>query len=149
LIPHVRWLGVTAIENELQYAGRPPNLPPTTIDLENALPAFRLAVFAAFAVLAAPLSTPRADEPPVIQLTLKDHRFVPAEVHVPSGKAVILRVTNEDDTADEFDSTALKVEKVIVAKGYGLVRLRPLSPGRYPFMGEFHPDTAQGVVIAE
>jgi hypothetical protein len=29
------------------------------------------------------------------------------------------------------------------------VRLRPLDPGRYPFMGEYHEDTAQGVVIAE
>ncbi len=30
-----------------------------------------------------------------------------------------------------------------------VVRLRPLGLGRYPFMGEFHADTAQGVVIAE
>ncbi|MGA7373007.1 MAG: hypothetical protein WBW37_10370 [Methyloceanibacter sp.] len=29
------------------------------------------------------------------------------------------------------------------------MRLRPLDPGRYPFMGEYHSDTAQGVVIAE
>jgi len=29
------------------------------------------------------------------------------------------------------------------------VRLRPLSPGRYPFMGEYHSQTAQGVVVAE
>jgi hypothetical protein len=31
----------------------------------------------------------------------------------------------------------------------GNVRLRPLKPGRYPFMGEYHSSTAQGVVIAE
>jgi heme/copper-type cytochrome/quinol oxidase subunit 2 len=82
-------------------------------------------------------------------LTLKDHRFTPAEVHVPVGKPVILRITNEDDTADEFDSTALQVEKVVAAHAYATVRLRPLGAGRYPFMGEFHPDTAQGVVISE
>jgi hypothetical protein len=29
------------------------------------------------------------------------------------------------------------------------VRLRPLAPGRYPFAGEYHSDTAQGVMIAE
>jgi len=29
------------------------------------------------------------------------------------------------------------------------VRLRPLGPGRYLFLGEFHEDTAQGAVIAE
>jgi hypothetical protein len=38
---------------------------------------------------------------------------------------------------------------VIVGGAYGTVRLRPLGPGRYPFMGEFHSDTAQGVVVSE
>jgi hypothetical protein len=49
----------------------------------------------------------------------------------------------------EFDSSALKVEKVIVGGTYATIRLRPLGPGRYPFMGEFHSDTAKGVVISE
>ncbi len=47
------------------------------------------------------------------------------------------------------NSSALKVEKVIAGGGEGSVRLRPLDPGRYPFMGEYHADTAKGVVIAE
>jgi len=38
-----------------------------------------------------------------------------------------------------------------VARGQrtGIVRLRPLAPGRYPFEGEYHADTAQGVVVAQ
>ena len=56
-----------------------------------------------------------ADDPAQIKVTLKDHRFEPAEIHVQTGKPTILIVTNEDDTADEFDSTALRVEKVIAA----------------------------------
>jgi hypothetical protein len=68
---------------------------------------------------------------------------------VPQGKPVILTIRNQDATPEEFDSTALHIEKVIVGGTYGTVRLRPLGPGRYPFMGEFHPDTAQGVVISE
>ena len=80
---------------------------------------------------------------------LNHHRFEPAEIHVPVGTPVILFVTNEDDTAEEFDSSALKVEKVIAAGHYAAIRLRPLGPGRYPFMGEFHADTAQGVVVSE
>jgi heme/copper-type cytochrome/quinol oxidase subunit 2 len=91
----------------------------------------------------------RADEPPTIAVTIKDHRFTPAEIHVPTGKPVVLRITNQDATVEEFDSTALKVEKVIAAGQYGTVRLRPLGPGRYPFMGEYHADTAQGVVVSE
>ena len=90
-----------------------------------------------------------ADEPAQIKITLKDHRFEPAEIHVPTGKPTILFVTNEDNTAEEFDSTALQVEKVIAAGHYATIRLRPLGPGRYPFMGEFHSDTASGVVVSE
>jgi hypothetical protein len=54
-----------------------------------------------------------------------------------------------DGAAEEFDSAALKVEKVVPGHESGSVRLRPLAPGRYPFMGEYHADTARGVVIAD
>jgi hypothetical protein len=90
-----------------------------------------------------------ADDLPIITVTIKDHRFTPSEIHVSQGKPVVLKVTNEDATPEEFDSMALKVEKVIVGGTYGLIHLHPLGPGRYPFMGEYHPDTAQGLVISE
>jgi hypothetical protein len=93
--------------------------------------------------------TARADEPVTIDVTLKDHRFSPSEIHVPTGKPAVLKIRNEDSTAEEFDSSALKVEKIVPAGASASVRLRPLGPGRFPFMGEFHPDTAQGVVISE
>jgi hypothetical protein len=91
----------------------------------------------------------RADDAGGIDVTIKDHRFTPAEIHVKAGQPAILNVTNEDATAEEFDSDALKVEKVIAGGGKGTVRLRPLDAGRYPFSGEYHSDTAKGVVIAE
>jgi plastocyanin len=84
-----------------------------------------------------------------ITVTIKDHKFDPAEIHVPAGKPAVLTIKNEDGSVEEFDSSALKVEKVIAGGGEGSVRLRPLDPGRYPFMGEYHAETAQGVVIAE
>jgi plastocyanin len=90
-----------------------------------------------------------AEDPVQFDVSLKDHRFQPAEIHVPAGKAVILKVTNLDTTAEEFDSSALKVEKIITAGKYATIRLRPLAQGKYPFAGEFHPQTASGVVIAE
>ena len=89
------------------------------------------------------------EEPPTLNISLKDHRFDPPEVHVQAGKPTILIVTNHDSTAEEFDSSALKIEKIIAAGHYATIRLRPLSPGRYPFVGEFNPATAKGVVIAE
>jgi hypothetical protein len=46
-------------------------------------------------------------------LVIRDHKFEPAEIRVPAGKRVSIYVSNEDATPEEFDSTALKVEKVI------------------------------------
>jgi plastocyanin len=84
-----------------------------------------------------------------IEVEIKDHRFAPAEIHVPARQPVTLHITNHDPLAEEFDSTALKIEKVIAGGQDGTVRLRPLDPGRYPFIGEYHSDTAQGVIVAE
>lgn len=84
-----------------------------------------------------------------VEIILKDHRFTPAEIHIPAGKRTQLLVKNQDRTSDEFNSTALKVEKVIAGGRESVVRLQSLDAGRYPFIGEFNPETAQGVVIAE
>ena len=91
----------------------------------------------------------RAEEPSAIDVAIKDHRFTPSEIHVPAGEPATLNIKNEDAQAEEFDSSALKIEKVIGGNSQGTVRLRPLDPGRYPFMCEYHSDTAQGVVISE
>jgi len=90
-----------------------------------------------------------AADPPQIKITLKDHKFDPAEIHVKAGQPTVLVVTNQDTTPEEFDSSALHVEKVIVGGHYGVINLHPLAAGRFPFMGEFHPGTAKGVVISE
>ena len=84
-----------------------------------------------------------------LTLTIKDHKFTPSEIKVPANKRVQLTVVNDDTTPEEFDSHALKVEKVVPGKSKGIVRIGPLKPGRYPFVGEYHESTAKGVVIAE
>lgn len=100
-----------------------------------------LAAFIAFAPALA-----RADD---ITLTIKDHKFTPAEIKVPANKRVQLTVINDDATPEEFDSHDLKVEKVVPGKSKGIVRIGPLKPGRYNFIGEYHEATAKGVVVAE
>jgi plastocyanin len=82
-------------------------------------------------------------------ITIKDHKFEPAELKVPANKRITLTVINNDATPEEFESKKLKVEKVIPGKSKAVVRFGPLEPGRYEFVGEFHEDTAKGVVIAE
>jgi plastocyanin domain-containing protein len=82
-------------------------------------------------------------------LTIKDHKFTPEELKVPANQRVVITVVNDDPSTEEFDSKALKVEKVIPGNSKATVRIGPLAPGRYPFIGEFHEATAKGVVIAE
>ena len=82
-------------------------------------------------------------------LTIKDHKFTPEELKVPANKRVVITVVNDDATAEEFESSVLKVEKVVAGNSKATVRIGPLAPGRYPFIGEFHEATAKGVVIAE
>ena len=82
-------------------------------------------------------------------LTIKNHQFSPTEIKVPANQRVTITVINEDATPEEFDSSALKVEKVVAGKSKGVVRIGPLKAGRYPFIGEYNEATAKGVVVAE
>jgi plastocyanin len=112
---------------------------------------FRFVSFAAGTGLALLLAmdAAAAEDAVQIEVTLKDHRFSPAEIRVPAGKPAVINLHNQDPTAEEFDSTALGVEKVVAGGRSGIVRLRPLEAGRYAFTGEYHAETAQGVVIVE
>lgn len=82
-------------------------------------------------------------------LTLRKNRFVPAQITVPANKKVKLVIVNEDSTPEEFESHELNREKIVTGKGKIIVWVGPLKPGKYPFFGEFHMDTAQGVLIAK
>ena len=82
-------------------------------------------------------------------LTIKDHQFHPTELVVPAGTKVKLRIDNQDSTPEEFDSYLLNREKVIAAHSTAAIFIGPLTPGRYPFTGEFHQATAQGVIVAQ
>jgi hypothetical protein len=53
------------------------------------------------------------------------------------------------DTADEFESGDLNREKLVAPGQTVTVFLKPLSPGEYKFFGDFHQDTAQGVMVAK
>ena len=90
-----------------------------------------------------------AASPPEYTLTLRQHRFVPAQLTIPANTKVKLVIVNEDSTPEEFESHELNREKIVTGKGKITVWVGPLKPGRYPFFGEFHMDTAKGVLIAK
>ena len=113
------------------------------------MPSIRFSTYLFAAALSIfPLSV-HADEPFALDLTLKDHVFDPPELKAPAGKDIAIRLKNEDDSFEEFDSDALRTEKIVTAKGKVTIKLKPLPAGRYPFRGEYHDATAQGVLIVE
>lgn len=84
-----------------------------------------------------------------IDLHLRDHKFFPKTIKIPSQRKVRLTIHNDDPTIEEFESHDLKREKVILAKSHTVIILAPLKKGIYKFFGEFHEDTAQGELIVE
>jgi plastocyanin len=96
---------------------------------------------------AAPESVATSDRRFVV--VIKDHKFNPAELDVPANTKFELLVVNEDSTPEEFESHELNREKIVTGGGMITVLIGPLKPGRYPFFGEFHMDTAQGALIAK
>lgn len=106
----------------------------------------RLSLFAV--VAACGLATSSFAQAPIV-VHLKNHRFTPNVIKVKANQPSMIMLFNDDDTADEFDSSSLKIEKVVAGHNKGAIRVRALAPGKYPFMGEYHAATAQGMVISE
>jgi plastocyanin domain-containing protein len=86
--------------------------------------------------------------PPEFTLTIKDHRFEPAEIVVPAGQKVRLVVENRDPTPEEFESYSLNREKIVPGNGKIVLFVGPLEPGKYEFFGEFNMATARGWLVA-
>ena len=101
---------------------------------------------AAALALLAPMAA-RAENP--FMLMLHNHRFEPERIEVPANVKFKLMVKNTDDTAEEFESTALNREKLVAPGQTVTIFLGPLSPGDYKFFGDFHQDTAKGVLVAK
>jgi plastocyanin len=83
------------------------------------------------------------------KLAIHEHKFDPPELTVPAGTKIKLTVQNQDATPEEFESNELNREKIVVGKGTITVFLGPLEAGRYPFFGDFHQETAQGVLVVK
>jgi plastocyanin len=82
-----------------------------------------------------------------LKLQLKDHLFSPTTLYVPAGEKIKLVIDNQDNTPEEFESFSLNREKVILGQKKAVVFIGPLEPGEHPFFGEYHPDSARGVII--
>jgi plastocyanin len=62
-----------------------------------------------------------------VTLTINNHRFTPAEIHVKANTPTTVTLINNDSATEEFDSTSLKIEKVVAGHTTGTMRWRPFS----------------------
>jgi plastocyanin len=106
---------------------------------------------AAFALMTGPCTIvpALAQDSTELTLTVKDHKFDPAQLEAPAGKQIVLRVKNLDPTPMEFESKSLRVEKVLGGNTEAVVTIRPQKAGRYDFFDEFHESTTKGVLIVK
>jgi len=88
----------------------------------------------------------RADDLVTLSITIKDHKFDPAELHAPAGKPIAIRVKNLNNIVSEFESSDLHFEKIVPVGSEATIYVRPLAPGRYNFYDDFHHDT-QGYLV--
>ncbi|MGV8996750.1 MAG: cupredoxin domain-containing protein [Parvibaculaceae bacterium] len=101
------------------------------------------------ALFASGVTMVSADEVPTFEIKIKDHKFEPARLEVPAGKDFKLVVKNLDTSPEEFESYDFSVEKIIAGGGEGTFNIEGLEAGEHKFFGEFHQDTANGVIVAK
>jgi len=107
--------------------------------------------FVAALLLTAAVVGPRAAmaaDAVTLSLTVKDHKFDPAELHAPPGTPIDIKVKNAGDIVFEFESGDLHFEKIVPVGSEATVHVRPQQPGRYNFFDDFHHDT-QGILVVQ
>ncbi|MGA7763901.1 MAG: cupredoxin domain-containing protein [Candidatus Binataceae bacterium] len=108
---------------------------------------FLIPVLALFAVVGMATAAAHADN--VLELRFEGHRFSPANLTVPAGEAVTIRVVNASNETIEFESFKLNREKAVQPGEAISVRLPALSAGSYDFYDDFHQDVPQGSIVAK
>ena len=106
-------------------------------------------IFYIFILLFLSMFNIHAAERVKFEISIKDHKFVPETLEVPSGRVIILIVHNLDDVAAEFESFELKREKLIPAGGKIKLILKPMKAGEYEFFEDFYHPNPKGKLIVK
>ncbi|MGV8888105.1 MAG: cupredoxin domain-containing protein [Pseudomonas sp.] len=88
-------------------------------------------------------------ELPSYELSLRDGHFSPTLLEVPAGQRFKIILKNIGQGPAEFESTPLRVEKVLSPGVTTFVVIHPLRPGHYPFFDEFNPQLPEGGILAK
>jgi len=90
-----------------------------------------------------------AQAPPEIPLAIEKNRFQPDVIKVKAGAPFVLVITNKDKGPEEFDMAQPRIEKVIPGGKTVKLKMPALKAGKYPFVGEYHSETAKATIVAE
>jgi len=90
-----------------------------------------------------------AQAPQEIPLVIEKNRFQPDVIKVKAGAPFVLVITNKDKGPEEFESKDLRIEKIIPGGKTVRLRMPALKAGKYPFVGEYHSETAKATIVAE
>jgi plastocyanin len=90
-----------------------------------------------------------AQEPEEIPLVIEKNRFQPDAIKVKAGAPFVLVITNKDKGPEEFDMIQPRIEKIIPGGKTVRLKMPALKPGKYPFVGEYHSETAKATIVAE
>jgi len=104
------------------------------------------------AMLAVALGTAAAAvaaDPADIPIVIEKNRFQPDVIKVKAGAPFVLVITNKDKGPEEFDMAQPRIEKVIPGGKTVRLKMPALKPGKYPFVGEYHSETAKATIVAE
>ena len=108
-----------------------------------------VALVAALALILGIAAPVLAADPVEIPLVIEKNRFEPDVIKVKAGTSFVLVITNKDKGPEEFDMAQPRIEKVIPGGKTVKLKMPALKPGKYPFVGEYHSDTAKATIVAE
>ena len=91
----------------------------------------------------------RAQELQEFPLVIEKNRFQPDVIKVKAGTPFVLVITNKDKGPEELDMAQPRIEKVIPAGKTVKLKMPALKAGKYPFVGEYHSETAKATIVAE
>jgi hypothetical protein len=108
-----------------------------------------LTVAIAATLMATGVPATAADPVAEIPLVLEKNRWQPDVIKVKAGAPFVLVITNKDKGPEELDMLQPRIEKVIPGGKTVKLRMPALKAGTYPFVGEYHSETAKAKIIAE
>jgi hypothetical protein len=106
-------------------------------------------IVAALLIVGALPGVAPAQELHTVTVTIRQGRLDPETLEVPASTRFKIVIRNAGPGPAEFESRALRVEKVLAPGATSFVVVAPQKPGVYDMFDEFHPDAGKGRIVVK